>query len=878
MSLAAIIARGAPPPERVGDGPFEPVATDAAAWARRRARLSAAFGSSEQLAVHADALGLAPEAWLDRFRDVRLAGPPPDWARAFGAVFERLSDGAAPYAEVRRWAEAEAAARWPAELPRGPDALEGPLDHLAGRLGAALQPTLYVETQLRARQGWAARFCRSPALAYAVGRIVADWLSDLAIITARAAADRAVLSRAVFAGADPGALTGIDCGLGDPHAGGRSVAVLRFERGPVVYKPKDLRVADAVGEIVGLLGDAGFAPPGRVSRDGYAWERLCEARSLADQSEADAFFRALGGWLALLQPLGAIDFWFDNLIAEGATPRFVDFETAVQPPLQAPRGPGALSAGARAVLEASPLGAGILPTPFPLSDGEDPTDIGCMARPGEHRMPLSAPGRSEAMSWHEDRFAPRLLGGASVDAADHFEAFEEGYFRTAGALASPALGARVVETLRAAGDAPVRIICIDTWTCYRTINASLAPRHLADGVWREIALHAALGERAEMVGALREAAVRDMRRLDIPLFQTRLSSRDLSGCEGECRPGFFKQDAVSATWERLRTLAALSRDERSAWLRSGFGLRAANPPWRTPSRAALAPAEPGDLLAWADEIATGIVRHAVGDGRGRPTWIGRYHDVFTGVQGVGPLGFDILSGRAGLALALRELARRLHRRDLSGLASESLSGTAQDYLDRIEFSLAFGAGYVVGGGGLVAALAQDPDLHGLAEEVFREVSSREIWLRSGGDYVSGLAGWREAVKALDGTAPSKHGTGRAYAPSARTRLARWLADEKTPPLCPDRRAAARRRHDRDRHGSWFAALWLDDRHHLSGIDGVPALALAFARLAGDEQARASVPQLRGAATCIGGSSGRTHGTDVCETVIPCPTLHGTFAP
>ncbi|MCY4600986.1 MAG: hypothetical protein OXF27_13830, partial [Acidobacteria bacterium] len=73
MSLAAIIARAAPPPERAGDGPFEPVATDAAALARRRARVVAAFGSPARLAAHADALGLAPDAWLDQFRDVRLA-------------------------------------------------------------------------------------------------------------------------------------------------------------------------------------------------------------------------------------------------------------------------------------------------------------------------------------------------------------------------------------------------------------------------------------------------------------------------------------------------------------------------------------------------------------------------------------------------------------------------------------------------------------------------------------------------------------------------------------------------------------------------------------------------------------------------------------
>lgn len=842
MSLDAIIARAAPPPERAGDGPFEPVAMDEASWARRRERLSEAFGSPRRLAAHAGALGLAADAWVDRFRDVRLAGPRPDWARAFAAVLEQLSDGPAPYADLRRWAEAQAAADWPAELPRGPDCLEGPLDHLAGRLGAALQPTLHVERHLGSRPGWAARFERSPALAYAVGRVVADWLSDLATIAARAAADRVALSHAFFGGIDPGALTAMECGLGDPHAGGRSVAVLRFERGPVVYKPKDLRVADAVAEIAALLNDEGLAPPRRLSRDGYAWEAYCEPRPLASPGEADAFFRALGGWLALLQPLGGMDFWFDNLIAEGAVPRFVDFETAVQPLLPQAGTLPALREDALAALEVSPLGAGILPTPFPVRDGEDPTDIGCMARPGSHRMPLSAPGRGEAVLWHEDRFAPRFADGTPADAAAHFDAFEAGYFRTARALASPAPIRRAVEVLERAGDAAVRIIRMDTWTCYRAMNASLAPRHLSDGAWREIALHSALAGRADMAGVLREAAVRDLRRLDIPLFQTRLASRDLWGCEGERRPAFFERDAVTATRERFRTLAGLAPDERAAWLSSGFGLRADNPPRCAPTRAALAPADAGDLLAWSDEIASDIVRRSIADGGGRPTWIGRFHDVFTGVQGVGPLGFDILCGRAGLGLALRELAWRLNRRELSDLAAGTLSGAARDYLDRIESGLALGAGYVVGAGGLVAALARDPALRPLATKLFAEASVREIWLQSGDDYVSGLAGWREAARALGETARVEHGTGRAYAPSARPRLARWLAPERAPPLCPDRRAAARLRHDRDRHGSWFAALWLDDRHNLSGFDGVPALAVAFARLAGAGQAsRSSCP-------------------------------------
>ncbi len=838
MNLDAIIARAAPPPERAGAGAFEPVETDAETLARRREQLAQAFGSEREMAAHAEALGESPEAWLDRFRDARLAGPDPDWARAFRAMFERLSDdGPRPFAEFRRWIKAEAEARWPAELPRAPDALEGPLDYLAGVLGSALEPTFRYERMVSSRPTWEARFRRSPALAYALGRAMADWLADLARIAECAAADRALLARALFGGEDPGTLVRIEPGLGDPHAGGRSVAILRFERGGAVYKPKDLRIAAAVGEITDRLDGAALAAPAVLTRDGYAWEPAHEARPVAGREEADAFFAALGGWLAILQALNGNDFWFDNLIADGATPRFIDFETVVQPPTDwsdESRHGGKAPMSAAALGATFPTGGGILPLQVATHDGEDPTDIGCLTRPGEHRTPLRDADGGGLIAWREDRFAPRYENGDPADAADHFDAFEDGYLRTARALASPAAQEHAIATLRRFADAPIRIIRIDTWTCYRMIRQSLLPRHLSDGAWREIAIHAALPRRRDMVGALREAAARDLRRLDVPLFQTRLDSRDLFGVEGERLPDFFGQDALSGTEERLRAPAGPTEDERRASLRSAFGLRLGNPPRRPPSAGRPPPAGADDMLAWADEIASGVARSAVRDDRRGPTWIGPHHNVFTGQRMLAPLGFDVLSGRAGVAGALLELARALNRPDLADLACETLAGAARDFIEHIDTLLPLGAGHAVGAGGLVATLARAPELRPLAAETWRAAAEREIWMQSGGDFVSGLAGWRAAAAALGETAPPEHGPERPYAPSALARLAVWLDPENAPPLCPDRRAAARLRQDFDRHGSWFPARWLDDRHDLSGIDGLPALALRFARLARGE--------------------------------------------
>ena len=844
MSFEETVARAAPPPERADAGVFEPVATEAGSLARRREKAVQAFGSFDHLAAHAESLGLSPDAWLGRLGDVRLAGAPPDWACAFRAIFERLTDGALPFAEVRRWAGAEVRRAWPASLPHGPEVLDGPLDYLAGRVGQALQPTWRVEAALGLRRSWPERFRRSPGLAYALGRVMADWLAAFAEIGARTAGDRALLSRRYFDRADPGPLLRIDAGLGDPHAGGRSVAILHFERGAVVYKPKDLRVAKVVAEIADRIGDrAGdraddrtgnnvrLASPDPLIRDGYAWERVHHTAPIADPGEADAFFAALGGWLAVLQALGATDFWFDNLIADGPIPRFVDFETAVQPPIGWPDGLRALSPEGMARIEAAPVRVGILPLMFPTRDGEDPTDIGCLGRPGEHRTPVPDIAGRGLLSWREERFAPRYAEGGVADAADHFDALEDGYLRVVGSLADPSLRSHVIETLRRTADATVRSIQIDTWTSYRISQSSCAPRHLADGVWRELALHAALPVRGDVGGALREAAVRDLRRLDIPLFQTRLGSRDLCGIEGERHRAFFERDAIAGARERLERLAVTTEDEHVAWLRSGFALRFDNPARRRTTATSMVPARAADLLDWADEIASGVARHAVGDAHGAPTWIGLMHDVFTGCRFLGPLGFDILSGHAGLALALRELARTLERSDLATLAAETLHGAGRGVVAHPRAALAAGAGYAVGAGGLVAALAEDEASRSLAVEVWGLASAAEVWMRSGGDFVSGLAGWRVAAEALGEAVPSRHGPGRPYAPSARPRLAVWLDPANAVSLCADRRAAARLRRDRDRHGSWLAAGWLDDRHNLSGIDGLPALAVRFARLA-----------------------------------------------
>ena len=835
MTVDSIVARAAPPPDRAQDGVFEPVETPAASLARREEGLVAAFGSKRELARHAEELGLSADAYLKRFHDVRLVGSMPDWGNAFSGVLDRLEDTATPFSAVYRWAREGVEAEWPAGLPRRAVALDGPIRHLEHRFRSVLMSSMIFEARLNTGPvTWRRRFERSPALAYALGRVMADWRADLLQMLGHAARDRAEIAARVLDGADPGELCAVEPGLGDPHAGGRSVAILRFANGSVVFKPKDLRIAAAVGQIAGMLRSVNLQPPAVTVRQGYAWEKEHSPGPVADAAEADAFYRSLGGWLALLQSMNAADFWFDNLIADGATPRFIDFETALQPPLDWPVGIRPLTDSGAAGFAMNVTGVGILPLLMPIREGVEATDLGCLSRPGEHVTPLTDPTDGSLAAWHMDAFAPRYMDGQHADAASHFDAFEDGYLRIARELGSAETGARIVETLRSAGDAALRVIRIDTWTCYRIIRAALRPPALADGVWREIALHRPLVGRTDLTGPLREAAVRDMRRLDIPLFSTSPNSRDLRGVEGELRKEAFSLDAIAGVRRALGAMAETVDADRVAWLRSAFSLRPGNPRRRRRSSRPYSPATAGDLLSWADEIATQVRDGAIVNASGYPTWIGLSHDVHWGMRFIAPLSIDVLSGRAGLATALLELGDGLGRPDLTTLAREALRGAALDYIDYNDAHPYLGAGYAVGVGGLLDALARRPETREEAERVYQAVCESEAWMRSGNDFVSGLAGLRDAVLAIGATPPTCHGPERAYVPSALPRLARWLDPDNAPPLCADRRAAAGMRRHRDRYGNWFAERWADDRHNLSGIDGLPALAVAFAALAEDD--------------------------------------------
>jgi type 2 lantibiotic biosynthesis protein LanM len=212
---------------------------------------------------------------------------------------------------------------------------------------------------------WQEQAVNYPDMPAQVERIVQARCAASLSFGRRLAADRSALHR--LPGGVGGALVGVRFGAGDSHRGGLTVALLEFEQGACVYKPRSMAIDTALADFIQALRDHGLdldsvRVPQVIEREGYGWAEWVSHRYAADESELVSFYRGLGQWLALMRLLAGSDLHSENLIACGGQPVVVDCETLFTPRVTAsPSGLGEALDAAAAVVAGSVLNIGLLP-------------------------------------------------------------------------------------------------------------------------------------------------------------------------------------------------------------------------------------------------------------------------------------------------------------------------------------------------------------------------------------------------------------------------------------------------------------------------------------------------------------------------------------
>ncbi|MEU7072815.1 type 2 lanthipeptide synthetase LanM family protein [Streptomyces narbonensis] len=515
---------------------------------------------------------------------------------------------------------------------------------------------------------------RYPALfdrAFAAGRLLIEGALELG---ARLSADREAL--AGLLGDDPGPLRGLELARGDTHHGGRAVARVLFETGSVMYKPRPTEVDAALRSFVAAVpGAEDLGVPRVVVRDGYGWAEHLGHHYCRDEAELARFYRALGGWLAVMRLLGGTDLHAENLVAHGPVPAVVDAEALFTPDVEVPpSGRGDAVDQAARTIRNTVLRTGILPL---RTDGYALAGVDLSAAgglPGQQpqiRVPVIADGGLDT--------ARMEIGVVDLPPAGnhpspepvlirHWDQVLTGFDRLTEALAKLDADGELATLMGEFDGCQVRRIRRPTQT-YTDIGRML---------WHPASLHdpeAALARARDILhrnalaapGAPREPAVidgeiADLLIGDVPVFGERVDGQRLT--------------AFLTGWRQ----ADLTRERdtiRSALVGAYLNERQLPDRVRTPARSPGAEDLDRRRRSLAAATVDTICAAAVRGTDATATWIS---PVLTDYGwAVRPLGADLYTGQGGVALALAEYLReqRAGRADPVAEAEPVLAGTLE---------------------------------------------------------------------------------------------------------------------------------------------------------------------------------------------------------
>ncbi|MCK2244309.1 MULTISPECIES: type 2 lanthipeptide synthetase LanM family protein [unclassified Crossiella] len=527
-----------------------------------------------------------------------------------------------------------------------------------------------------------------PVLARHVQGVLCRWFSTRVEFAQHLAADRAELITTVLGGADPGRVTEVGFGSGDTHRGGRTVAIVRFERATVVYKPRSLAVDLVFNRYLDWFNQRDPLHPLRVlrvlDRGEHGWVEFAQTGPCAGAEELRAFYWRTGALLGLLHSLRATDIHIENIIAVGADPLLVDLEALFH--TNPWEGDGAELSPPQRVYAESVLLVGLLPQPVVVRDPEGRSftaDLSGVA--GRGGQSLEAVPVLEAMGTDEMRVVNRHVdtegSGNLPSPADGAEVRVQEYagdVRAGFSFCYRQILADREQLLAPGGlvgefaGVTLRLILRATRFYGRVMEESLHPDFLRDATDRQRAL-SRLCEAPEDLGQATEVLAAELRAMwlgDIPFFEFTPGARDLLLDDGRVLPAVLDRAPLELVRERIGRMSEIDLRRQLGLIRDSFLLLEAGPeagavraiPPRSAPGALSAEVEPlskDELLAVAESVGESLLSSALAEGN-RIGWLGidladeRHWQIAPGTQ-------DLYGGLAGIGLFLTYLAKHTGR-------------------------------------------------------------------------------------------------------------------------------------------------------------------------------------------------------------------------
>lgn len=599
--------------------------------------------------------------------------------------------------------------------------------------------------------GWRALLVRYPVLLRLLWEIVDQWLGAYTEFVLRLSRDLGRLQQATW-GIRSDAVTRINSGLSDFHNEGRSVLIVEFACGRrLVYKPKDLRPDVLVGELCGALAKLSptfdLSAPRVIVREEYGWAEWVEQTDCGALTEISAYYRRCGAWLALFHVLATTDMHMENIVARGAFPMPVDFETILQgAPWKPPALPPAQSAlwAANAFLENAVVSVGMLPA-YVRDDAGGAVSVGGLeasrtATPRIRWRDVNAVAMRPEIEHVVREVISNLptLAGAAQRIDDHGAAFLAGFTGTLEEITRHRT--QLAELISRHGEnMTVRRVIRPTRFYYMMIKRLSEHRRMKDGVTWSMQSEF-LSRLFDWDGVLEDAwkvfrhERRALTRLNVPMFKVAADKAIIQSHEGDIT-NLDMESGRDTALERLSDLSGARICVQRAVVATTLQVDLPESSPRTTG----------------EDVPFEVVRHLRDKafvGEGALAWLGLDLVDHQKYAQIAPLGPDLYAGVSGIAIFFAGYGRargdRAATQSALDIAATCLHQARSANARKMTRSLSIGAGVGVGSVAyamtLIAEITEQSIPYEAARAAARLIDCEAIKADARNDAMAGSAG------------------------------------------------------------------------------------------------------------------------------------------
>lgn len=362
-----------------------------------------------------------------------------------------------------------------------------------------------------------------------------------------------------------GDLVNIKVSMGDRHQN-KSVAIYEFENKKLVYKPRSTKTEEILSRVGNAVASFSTLPyhdfyfPKVLTTSDHSWHEFIQQKPCDSEIDVIHYYQQAGSFLAIFYVLGTTDLHYENIIAYGKYPVFIDTETLIK----GNRSPNYKK------YKSKDLGSSVLNTALlPVDKNGSDIDVNLSglfnSKQTSKKIKTYKLVRNEIEDWAYS-ISPAVLkpmgnvvtlsNGDCIKNSEYYDYLIDGFTETLNLIIAHKNNIIKILTDDRYGDVKIRQLLRNTRVYAKFIETSYKPQILSSKTKFE-ELFDILEEKFQIQkhGYLRvESEINDLMNANIPYFYTKMSSKDLYSNGRLIAKNYFINSPVNSVIDRIESL------------------------------------------------------------------------------------------------------------------------------------------------------------------------------------------------------------------------------------------------------------------------------------------------------------------------------------